>query len=119
MKKKTAEKENETLGEIKAKYKQIEADLKEAHDEVFPPEILSIEQIEYELFLNQNKQKNDDKIVTPKNDESPSQENTTYKKQIDDIHRATFPTLKTLTREEQIKTMQANILKSGVRKRKS
>jgi hypothetical protein len=111
---------DKTLKEIKIKYQRIEADLKEAHDEVFLPEVLSMEQIENELFLNQaTKSKKDDNVEIYKHEKNHSLENETSKKQIDDIHRATFPTLKTLSKEEQIKTTQANILKSKARKRKS
>jgi hypothetical protein len=120
MKKKITDGKNQTLKEIKLKYQKIEAELSEAHDEVFTPEVLSIEQIEHELFLDQaTKSKKDDSLIIPKNEESQLKQETGYKKQIDDIHRATFPTLKTLTKEEQIKIMQANILKSKARKRKA
>jgi hypothetical protein len=86
---------------------------------VFPPEMLSIEQIEHELFLNQaTKYKKDDNVETYKNEKNHSLENETSKKQIDDIHRTTFPPLKTLSKEEQIKTRQDKILKSKAKKKK-
>lgn len=100
--------------EIRKKYEKIDADLKDEYDKAFPTEPQSVEDIEFELYLNDLKRRKKDKdvkIVTVSETNS-----TKAERQIEEIHKLNFSNPKELDQNDLVAKMMVSILNKTEKK---
>ncbi|RZA02861.1 MAG: hypothetical protein EOP47_05140 [Sphingobacteriaceae bacterium] len=115
MKKKTSIVKQETIRE---KYDRIGADLQEEHDKEFPPIPLSVEDIDYELYIDSLNNTPNPKVKNIVNKTSESRLHDMTAKRIDDLHKLHFSNTKTSSAEELTLKMKAAILLKPIKKGK-